>query len=247
VVAGRGGVVAGGSVSVRHSTGTAVRGGWHTHHHHHSYRRGWHAKYPGAWFVAGWTTRAVWRASTWPTTYVYVGATAQPVYYDYGNTIIYEGDTVYQDGQAVATAEEYYQQAETLAGTGQPAQEEAAPAADEWLSLGVFAATKEGESQANRLFQLAINKDGVIRGNYEDMLAGNVEPINGSVDKKTQRVAWTIGDNKTIVIETGLSNLTKDEAPALVHFSAEDSQQVLLVRLPDPEAEQAEPEQGAQE
>jgi len=135
-------------------------------------------------------------ASCGPT-YAYVGATAAPVYYDYGTTIIYEGDTVYQNDQPVGTAEEYYQQAENLAGSGQPAQEEAAPAADEWLSLGVFAATKEGESQANRLFQLAVNKQGVIRGNYEDMLAGNVEPINGSVDKKTQRVAWTIGDNKT--------------------------------------------------
>ncbi len=157
------------------------------------------------------------------------------MYYDYGTTIIYEGDTVYQDGQKVGSAEQYYEQAETLASTGQPAQDEAAPNADDWLPLGVFAVTREGESQTSRLFQLAINKKGIIRGNYEDTLAGNVEPINGSVDKKTQRVAWTIGDNKTIVIETGLSNLTMDEAPALVHFSADNSEQVLLVRLQEPE------------
>jgi hypothetical protein len=200
-------------------------------------------KYPGAWFVAGWATRAVWRSSTWPSTYAYVGAAAEPVYYDYGTTIIYEGDTVYQDGQQVGTAEEYYEQAETLAGTGQPVQDEVAPAADDWLPLGVFAVTRDGESQSSRLFQLAINKTGAIRGNYEDTVTGNVEPINGSIDKKTQRVAWTIGDNTTIVIETGLSNLTMDEAPALVHFAADNTQQVLLVRLQDPEEEQAAPQQ----
>ena len=35
------------------------------------------------------------------------------------------------------------------------------------------------------------------------------------MDKKTQRAAWTVGKNKNTVCETGLYNLTKDEAPAL--------------------------------
>jgi hypothetical protein len=34
-----------------------------------------------------------------------------------------------------------------------------------------------------------------------------------------------------------LYNLTKDEAPALIHFGTEKTQQWLLVRMDDPEAE----------
>jgi hypothetical protein len=55
--------------------------------------------------------------------------------------------------------------------------------------------------------------------------------VQGSVDKKTQRVAITVGDNKDTVIETGLYNLTKDEAPALMHFGKERTEQWLLVRV----------------
>ena len=60
-------------------------------------------------------------------------------------------------------------------------------------------------------------------------------PLAGSVDKKTQRVAFTVGDNTSNLIETGLYNLTKDEAPALVHVGDDQTQQWLLVRLKQPE------------
>ena len=194
-------------------------------------------KHPGAWFVAGWATRAVWSAATWSSAGSYVGTTEEPVYYDYGTTIIYEGDTVYQDGQEVGSAAEYYAESETLAQAGQPARNEPAPEVDDWLPLGVFAVVRDGETQSNRLFQLAVNKQGIIRGNYEDAVAGNVEAIHGSVDKDTQRAAWSIADNPQVVVETGLSNLTMDEAPALVHFAADNTEQILLVRLDEPEAE----------
>ena len=45
-----------------------------------------------------------------------------------------------------------------------------------------------------------------------------------NIDKKTQRAAWTVGDNKENVIETGIYNLTKDEAPALVHFGKDKTE-----------------------
>jgi len=76
-----------------------------------------------------------------------------------------------------------------------------------------------------------VNKQGVIRGNYTHMTTDTFEPIQGSVDKKTQRVAFTVGDNKTNVVETGIYNLTKDEAPCLIHFGKDRTEQWLLVRL----------------
>ena len=79
--------------------------------------------------------------------------------------------------------------------------------------------------------QIAINKAGIVRGNYTDSSNSSTQPIQGSVDKQTQRLAFTIGDNKRNVVETGLYNLTKDEAPALIHFGNDRTEQRLLVRL----------------
>jgi hypothetical protein len=42
-------------------------------------------------------------------------------------------------------------------------------------------------------FQIAIDKNGVVTGGYENVLSGEKSPISGQVDKKTQRVAWKIG------------------------------------------------------
>ena len=78
---------------------------------------------------------------------------------------------------------------------------------------------------------MAVNKDGIIRGNYTATVTNDTKPVQGSVDKKTQRAAWTIGDNKENVIETGIYNLTKDEAPVLVHFGKDKTEQWTLVRL----------------
>ena len=53
--------------------------------------------------------------------------------------------------------------------------------------------------------------------------------------RRTQRVAWIVGDNKNTVGETGLYNLTKDKAPALIHIGKDKTQQWLLVRLKQPD------------
>ncbi|MBA3482548.1 MAG: protocadherin, partial [Pirellulales bacterium] len=82
--------------------------------------------------------------------------------------------------------------------------------------------------------QLAVSKDGVIRGNYTDSATNQNQVVQGSIDKQTQRAAFTVGDNKTSVIETGLYNLTKDEAPCLLHIGKDRTEQWLLVRLKQP-------------
>ena len=82
-------------------------------------------------------------------------------------------------------------------------------------------------------FQLSIDKNGVVSGAYQNVLSGEKSPISGQVDKKTQRVAWQIGTNNT-VIETGLQNLSED-ASCLVHFGPDKTQTWLLVRQKQPE------------
>ena len=51
------------------------------------------------------------------------------------------------------------------------------------------------------------------------------------MDKKSQRVAFTVGDDSADVIETGLYNLTKDQAPALIHYGKDRTEQWLFGAL----------------
>jgi hypothetical protein len=104
----------------------------------------------------------------------------------------------------------------------------------------VFAFTHDGEASgpAPTLFmQLAVNKQGTIAGTYFNSSTDKTQEIEGAVDQKTQRSAWAIGGKDWPIVETGISNLTKDEAPALLHFEDGQTQQWLLVRLEDPDLE----------
>lgn len=212
------------------------------------FNRGWYGNHPGAWYAAGWRHGAYWGWASWPMLGGWFGwgAGVAPIYYDYGNTIVYQGDEVYSGGQPIASADDYYQQASDLAqtgqagGDGQPADnQQAAPAqGSDWQSLGVFSLVQGEQSDTSALFQLAVNKAGQIAGNYNDVLTGGTLPVHGAVDQKTQRAAWTVGDNKTTVYETGIYNLTKDQTPVLVHFGKDRTQQWLLVRMKQPESAQ---------
>jgi hypothetical protein len=81
---------------------------------------------------------------------------------------------------------------------------------------------------------LAISKEGIIGGTYQHTPTDNVEAVEGMADKKTQRVALTVGGQSRPLVETGLENLTLDTAPCLMHFADGQTQQWLLVRLDDP-------------
>ncbi len=148
-------------------------------------------------------------------------------YYDYGDNVTYQDNSVYYGTQPVATQQEYYQQASALASAGASDQ----PTSDgDWLPLGVFGLMPPDQKTPEMVFQLAVNKAGIVQGNYYDPISENVLPVHGSVDKRDQRIAWSVGKNKTLVIETGLYNLTQNESTALVHYSADNTQQFVLVR-----------------
>ena len=83
---------------------------------------------------------------------------------------------------------------------------QAKPAADEkWEPLGVFAMVKGDEQTSNDIFQLAMNKDGVIRGNYYNALTDTRNASCRISRQKAQRVAWTIGDKNTRCTRPGSS------------------------------------------
>jgi hypothetical protein len=241
----RGAAVAGpgGAAAVRRGTyhvstaalrtqGTYVRSGFR---YYSAFTPAWYGRYPRAWRAAGWAAGAAWATTTWAAVSGYCNCAATPVYYDYGTNVVYEGDTVYMDGEPVATAGRYAQQAITICEAGR----EAEPAEkEEWQPLGVFALVRGEEQTSDKIFQLAVNKQGVLRGNYYDAFADNTLPVYGSVNKDALRAAWSIGDKKEIVFEAGIANLTRAEAPVLVHYGKDNTQQFTLVRVEQPQGDQ---------
>jgi hypothetical protein len=149
--------------------------------------------------------------------------------YDYGTTVVYQDDGVYVQGSRAGTAEESAQQASTIAAQGNADTKIADD--DEWRSLGVFAMARTQETDASNFLSLAIDKNGILRGNYYNVVSDENSHVTGKVDKKTQRAAWTIGDKKEPVYEAGISNLTKDQLTILVHKASGKVEQMLLVRV----------------
>jgi hypothetical protein len=167
----------------------------------------WYRTHSVAWVAPRWIGPSVWVAPPWRTVSVYCGVTAAPVVYDYGSTVVIEDNRVYVNGTSVGSAAEYAGEATQFADRGR----EATPTDDEqWQPLGVFGMVQgEEETTAQHIFQLAVNPSGVVRGNYYDALADNTIAVYGSVDRASQRV--------------------------LVHYGDERTEQMLLVRLEEPQ------------
>ena len=65
-----------------------------------------------------------------------------------------------------------------------------------WLPLGTFAAVPAGgdRSLAPHLFlELAVHRDGTVRGNYFDAVSDAVHPVTGRFDRDTGALSWQIG------------------------------------------------------
>jgi len=154
------------------------------------------------------------------------------VSYNYGDNVYYEGDEVYYGDEAVATTEEYAEQAQDLAASAPEVDDSA-----DWMTLGVFAITQDGEASGappTLFVQLAVNKQGIIAGTFQNTADGESKEVEGMIDQKSQRSAWALAGTSWPIMETGIANLTEDTAAALVHFENGETQQWLLVRLEEP-------------
>ncbi len=231
--------------------GNNVRFRWNGHRYHNRwFTRDWWYGHPGGvcrWHYyhrfnyhpwGYWWRRPAWGVATsWFAWSAPAAVWSQPVYYDYGagGNVVYQDNSVYVDGQPVATADEFAQSAAALATVAPPASDEQA-AETEWLPLGTFAmSTSEKDVEPTRVIQLAVNKAGVVAGTIYNRETDEAYAIQGQVDKDTQRVAFRFGESETTVAETGLYNLTQDEAPLLVHFGTDRVENYVLVRLEQPE------------
>jgi len=202
------------------------------------------AGYPMWWGYSPWTGYRPW--NYWwgvPTWNGLVGwfpnyGWSHPIYYDYGlnGNVVYQGNQVLVNGQVVGTPSEYAETAAELAAIDPAAISQTAP--EDWMPLGTFSlAISEDEQNPARVAQLAVNKQGLISGTVYNRNSDNLYTVQGRVDKDTQRVAFTIGDQTDTILETGLFNLTQEQTPVLVHYGPNKTATYLLARLPMPETE----------
>jgi hypothetical protein len=200
---------------------------WNTHWHWHA---GWN-RYPAHWWwrPATWTAFGGWFAWTW----------ARPFNYEFGSTVIVRNNYIFVNDQQVATVEAFHEQATTIA---ENVPEEFDGEKAEWMPLGVFAIAEEtATTDTGMMIQLAVSRQGVISGTFYNQITDTLRPLVGSVDQTSQRAAWMFADDDDsgIIMETGIYNLTRDDATALVHFGSGKVQTWLLVRLPEPEEDAA--------
>ena len=191
------------------------------HHEHQPWGHSWHratASELTSWFGGwGWTN---------------------PLYYDYGpaGNVVYRNNDVYINGSRANTAGEYAKSALALANVS-PSSESPSGGAD-WLPLGSFALSRQGNGdKPSQTLQLAVNKSGAISGDLHDATKDTSVPVHGSVDRATQRAAFTLGDKAGVVAETGIYNLTRDNATLLMHQGSEKPQYYSLTRLQSPTAD----------
>jgi len=78
---------------------------------------------------------------------------------------------------------------------GHDNQMAAAAADSDWLPLGVFAVAPPENAQPHTYQQLAVDRKGVIKGNFYDAISGTNQPIEGTVDRTTLMASWTVGTN----------------------------------------------------
>lgn len=186
---------------------------WNQHRMQPAYSRG-----GGNW----WRPATALGVSSW------LGWPSTPVYYDY-----YPSNGSYYWGTSGGTGP-----VQNYAGTSQAIETATTQTgSNEWMSLGVFALTKEGETAVtpNMYMQLALNKAGQLSGTYYNATTDQTHEVAGMVQQNTQRAAWKIADSQNSpILETGVNNLTQPETPVRVHFVDGRTQGMVLVRLEQP-------------
>lgn len=158
----------------------------------------WYAKHPQAWRPAKspadwWKTADVATISAWlgqPVQLVQPVMAAGTTADDAGGVATAGGDGASADGlQSVLVLPAGHQNA-------------VGPADSDWLPLGVFAVVPPGtqeSDQAHNYQQLAVDRQGTIKGNFFDTISGTVQPITGTVDRtalnSSWKASWTVGAN----------------------------------------------------
>jgi hypothetical protein len=255
--------------SSHHHSGHHAHHGHHSSHHyahhgnHHPFSHGW-GRHHGAWGWgdAGYGWGDPWAAAGLGAAAGWLGADAlaaddYPVdnYYTSDDSP-QQSDATSADTQQTADGDaepETFQPAYSSEQAGQLAANGATEPADaKYLPLGVYTFAPVGQNDATGMFHFALSKQGVLRGSYYDLKTDKQENIQGSVDKKTGVVAFTVAPDSKVVYQTTLRDLTSQSGPVAVHDAGGKTTEWTIARAeknpseaktgkPSSEAPKAEP------
>jgi len=188
----------------------------------------WYADHPAAWQYTHPHADA-WAVATFGAAAGWLGITATTGGYAADSGTVYTNETSDGDDPAADESRDDDQPQDEADAT------EASSAPEgEFLPLGVFALSPKSEKDATAWVQLAVNKQGNLRGNYFDVLSGQDQTIWGTVDKKTQRATFQVGPNGIVAYETTLANLTGATGSVTLRFENGQTRSWTLARLDNP-------------
>ena len=163
----------------------------------------WYGEHPDAWQYTHphadlWAVAGVASLSSWlgypataaGTTTTAVAATAS-------------SSTAAVTANGTTTAAAASATADAGAASGSP------PSDLEWMSLGVYATGPKDAAPAHVYQQLAVSKQGELKGNYYDSITDATQPVSGSIDRETRKATWKVGGKGGATFETTLDALTK--------------------------------------
>ena len=126
--------------------------------------------------AAAWSGLSGWGDYGW----------TDPIYYSYGDNVYYDDGSVNYGDQPVCTEQQYIDQAEAIV----LSVPDVKPAEKDWMPLGVFAITQDGEptgAEPTMFLSSALSKQGVINGTFQNTATNTVKAVEGMVDKQTRR------------------------------------------------------------
>jgi hypothetical protein len=197
----------------------------------------WWKNYKNAWCNSSWPSDWVWLNVDWDTLANFWGVSSAkpPGDYEFGDNVKYQNEVVYFGDQPTAKAADFYRIAQTLAAKGVvkvvPGTKSPPPSTADWQPLGIFSLVHPTQKFSTTLFQLAVNKQGLVRGNCYNVLTGQLDTIHGAADKTNSRLAFTVGNNRSVIYDSGVGNLLNAQSPILVHMSKDQREQMTMVRL----------------
>jgi hypothetical protein len=161
-----------------------------------------------------WCLSIGWRYSRWPfwagvaTGAAWASWLGYPPYGGYGSS----EQIVYYPVEA-APAEVYESAAPEVAEVVEQGQNTEVADDSEWLSIGTYGLIPMGQQTLGFAFQLAVTKEGVIRGMLWDFANNTITELAGSIDRSTMRVAWQAkGSPEALFFESNVDQLTQEES-----------------------------------
>ena len=125
----------------------------------------------------------------------------------------------------------------TVATSTAVAADAASPPSDlEWMPLGVYA-TGPKAAQAHVYQQLAVSKQGELKGNYYDSITDTTKPVGGAIDRETRKATWKVGAKGGATFETTLDALMRTPSDVTMKSgNAVHEWELVQVQKPDDKA-----------